>query len=717
MRKITKINEGWEFIKNGESKTVNLPHCFNAQDGLTRDYFRGECVYKKTLSPGDKCAYLYIEGANSVCSVFANGSLITTHKGGYSAFYADLTDYIKNGCDLEIKVNNSDFDEVYPSCADFTFWGGIYRNVYLIECEKTHFSFSDSCSKGVYATPVFEDGKWRVEVKSVIENFTDKTSLHCTLLDKESNIFAHSVSNSSELTLECDEPILWNGRENPYLYTLQCEIVENGKILDNITLKTGFRTFYIDSEKGFFLNGKHLKLEGVCRHQDRENMGNAITEKEHREDLDLILEVGANAIRLAHYQQSSYFYNLCDEKGILVWAEVPVISCFSADKQENAKQQLTELIKQNCNHPSIFCWGIENEITQNRAAAKDKRLVPCMKELGALVKELDNTRLSTCAQLSILDENSPLNSITDILGYNHYFGWYDFSFDFLNRWLDEFHAEHPQTRLCLSEYGAEGLISLHSPSPVQGDYSEEYQCIFHENYIKAINSRDWLWGSFVWNMFDFGVSNRHEGGVTGKNNKGLATYDRKTKKDSFYLYKAHWSNEEFSHICSERYKNRKAGLYDIKVYSNKSSVTLNANGRDYTLEGDKIFIFKDIEIKEGENILIADNEHQITIIGQAEDNPSYRISSEESFVRNWAKKSPEEQKNYLSPESTMKELAKSKDAHIMVQGKLGKDYLNTKLCRLLYPLKIKTCLKIAGRFGLSKNHCRLLKEYTYSIHK
>ncbi len=717
MRKVTRINDNWIFKTEGREEVVSFPHCFNAADGLTRDYKRTRCIYKKELPPMKNNIFLCIEGANSVCDVAVDSKIINSHRGGYSSFATDLTPYIKNGCTLELFVDNSDFEDVYPSTADFTFWGGIYRNVSLIETSDTHFSFSDFSSDGVYATPKKVDDKWVLDVKCVIDNFSSSAMLRCTLLDNENNVFARGESKSNEMTLKCDNPILWNGLKNPYLYTLQCEIVEKGVILDNVSVKVGFRSFYIDSEKGFFLNGEHLKLKGVSRHQDRENMGNAITEKEHSEDLDLILEVGANSVRLAHYQQNRYFYDLCDEKGVLVWAESPIISCFSELKQENAKQQLTELVKQNYNHPSIFCWGIENEITQNKKAAKSKALVPYMRELNALVKSLDETRYTTCAQLSILDQKSPLNSITDILGYNHYFGWYDFGFEFLNRWLDDFHREYPKTKLCLSEYGAEGLVNLHSASPKQGDYSEEYQCRFHEEYIRAINKRDWLWGSYVWNMFDFGASNRHEGGVTGKNNKGLATYDRRIKKDSFYLYKAFWSEKEFTHICSERFKNRKAGLYDIKVYSNKSEVTLEVNGKQFTQKGEKIFIFKDIEIKKGENELVANGEHRVIINGCEKTDESYSITAENSFVRNWERKSEEERKNYLSPENTIKELVKSEDAHIMVRGKLGSDKLSKPILKLIYPMKIKTAIKLSGVFGMSRNMQQLLTEYTYAIHK
>ncbi len=716
MRKILNLNENWLFEMNGKTKTVSLPHCFNAADGLTPDYVRTRCAYTKELAPLKGNVFLLVEGANSVAQVAVNGNVINTHKGGYSAFVTDLTPYVNEGCTLQLFVDNSDFEDVYPSNADFTFWGGIYRNVSLIITDDCHFSFNDYSSCGVYATPKKTDEKWALDIKCLVDNMPQSALIRYTLSDKEGGVYLQTESEKTELTLDCGSPVLWNGIENPYLYTLKCEIINGAAVLDCVSFKVGFRTIETDSEKGCFLNGKHIKLKGVSRHQDRENMGNAITEREHREDLELILSLGANSVRLAHYQQNSYFYDLCDEYGVLVWAEAPVISSFSPAKQENAKQQLCELVKQNYNHPCIFCWGIENEITQNKKNAKSKALVPCMRELNALVKSLDSSRYTTCAQLSILDSSSPLNAVTDILGYNHYFGWYDFGFDFLNKWLDNFHSAYPETKLCLSEYGAEGLVNLHSASPVQGDYSEEYQCRFHEEYIKAILSRNWLWGSYVWNMFDFGAANRHEGGVTGKNNKGLVTYDRKTKKDSFYLYKAFWSSEPFTHICGERFKNRKSGLYDIKVYSNKETVTLTVNGREYTKNGEKIFIFPEAEIVAGENILTA-GEHTVIINGCAETDPAYSISSESSFVRNWEKKSPEEAVDYLSPESTVKELVLSEDAHIMVNGKLGKDRLKNPLLKLIYPMKIKTALKLGRRLGLTENECELLCEYTYAIHK
>ncbi len=723
MRKTTLINEGWSFFLGGEEKKVNLPHCWNASDGCTKDYLRAEARYSKTLEPSDKTVFLLVEGANSVARVVADGKEKARHKGGYGAFAADITDCIKNGCRIDIYVDNRDFEDVFPTRADFTFWGGLYRNVKLIETESCHFSFRDHGSCGVYARAVKSEEGWRMSVKALIDSPREDYKLRCTLLDREGKVFAQGEAKAeyvTELSFKCENPILWDGVKNPYLYTLRCEIKDGERTADNIDIKTGFRTFCIDSEKGFFLNGRHMKLKGVSRHQDRQGMGNAVTEKEHREDIELILEAGADSVRLAHYQQSEYFYDLCDEKGLLVWAEAPVISAFAPAKRENGKSQLTELIKQNFNHPSIFCWGIENEITQELSGAKDKRLLPYLRELGGIVRKLDPSRYSSCAQLSILEGKSPLNSVTDILGYNHYFGWYDFSFDYLSKWLDRFHESFPERKLCLSEYGAEGLLNIHSKEPVQGDYSEEYQCVFHENYLREINSRPWLWGSYVWNMFDFGAANRHEGGMTGRNNKGLVTYDRKIKKDSFYLCKAFWSEKKFVHICSGRYKNREAGRYDIKVYSNLGRVKLTVNEREYELEGERIFLFKDVPIGKGENRIFAQAEDcsdGIAVFGAEKDDPSYSLKEGESLVRNWAKKSGEEAKNYLSPSSTIRDLVKSRDAHNLVKGKLGRDYLNIPLLKLLYPVKLSTAVRTAGFFGLSENHCALLTQYTYSIKK
>lgn len=543
MRNVIRINDGWLFALDGKTETVNLPHTWNAFDGQdgTNGYLRTKATYSKELPKSDKKTFLECKGVNSKAEIRVNNELVAVHEGGYSAFRVDISDYIRHGCRVDITADNSPDESVYPTMADFTFYGGVYRDVNLIEIPDCRFSMKDYGSDGIYITPRHVgEGGWELSIKALIDNADCSHKARFTLIDAEGNEKASTVADlrpiiSAKLSVE--DPILWNGRKNPYLYTVRCEIFDSsiGEVTDNIDIRTGLRDYRIDSHKGFFLNGEHLKLQGVSRHQDRENMGNAITEKQHAEDVKLILDVGANSVRLAHYQQNSYFYDLCDESGLLVWAEVPVISRFSSKRNKNAEQQLVELIKQNYNHPSIFCWGIENEITIGGSASK--RLITFLKRMNKLARYLDPTRYTTCAQLCMCPVTSPLNHITDILGYNHYFGWYMGSCNEFDKWLDEWHRENPEGKLCLSEYGAEGITKYHSDSPLQGDYSEDYQALFHEHYIKAINEHDWLWGSYVWNMFDFGSASRNEGGVRGRNNKGLVTFDRKIKKDSFWLYK------------------------------------------------------------------------------------------------------------------------------------------------------------------------------------
>ena len=611
MRNVIRINDGWLFTLDGKTETVNLPHTWNAFDGQdgTNGYLRTKATYSKELPKSDKKTFLECKGVNSKAEIRVNNELVAVHEGGYSAFRVDISDYIRHGCRVDITADNSPDESVYPTMADFTFYGGVYRDVNLIEVPDCRFSMKDYGSDGIYITPRHVgEGGWELSIKALIDNADCSHKARFTLIDAEGNEKASTVADLRPIIsakLPVEDPILWNGRKNPYLYTVRCEIFDSsiGEVTDNIDIRTGLRDYRIDSHKGFFLNGEHIKLQGVSRHQDRENMGNAITEKQHAEDVKLILDVGANSVRLAHYQQNSYFYDLCDESGLLVWAEVPVISRFSSKRNKNAEQQLVELIKQNYNHPSIFCWGIENEITIGGSASK--RLITFLKRMNKLARYLDPTRYTTCAQLCMCPVTSPLNHITDILGYNHYFGWYMGSCNEFDKWLDEWHRENPEGKLCLSEYGAEGITKYHSDSPLQGDYSEDYQALFHEHYIKAINERDWLWGSYVWNMFDFGSASRNEGGVRGRNNKGLVTFDRKIKKDSFWLYKAYWSDKKFVRIAGERYVNRPAGKSKIKVYSNCPEVTLEVNGKAYTQKADKVFIFEDVELKLGENVIKA----------------------------------------------------------------------------------------------------------------
>lgn len=702
MRKVIEFNEEWKFTKEGKSETVNIPHCWNAVDGQEgADYYRGECVYEKTLSGVSGKTYIEVGAANSVSAVYVNGEGVGTHRGGYSLFRYDITKYLTGNDDkIKITVDNSDFDDVYPSTADFTFYGGIYRSVKIItDLADCHFSLTDGLC-GIYADPVKTDSGWKVNVTGFMQGNKAGKTVQYALYSKDGDVVAKAETSAENpnAVLEVENPVLWNGMENPYLYTLKGVVLSGEEEIDCAETRIGFRTVEFDSEKGCILNGKHIKLKGVSRHQDRYHMGNALTAKEHVEDLEIIKDIGANSIRLAHYQHDQIFYDTCDEMGFLVWAEVPVISRFSDKKIENSKSQLRELISQNRNHPCIFCWGIQNEISMG---GQSKSLVKFLNQMNDLAHSLDPHRPTTSAQVMMCDPNSDLNKITDIQGYNIYFGWYLQTFNAIDKWFDKFHQDNPNVKLCLSEYGAEGIVKYQSPDGgVQGDYSETYQARLHEHYARAIEERQWLWGSYVWNMFDFGAANRNEGGVKGRNNKGLVTFDRKIKKDSFYVYKAFWSDVPFVHIGGERYVQRKCGETIIPVYSNLPEVTLTVNGEEFTFPCDRVAYFDKAVIKSGENIVTAkagDCTHSITIMGAEEDDPEYRLPGDaHSMVKNWfGSDSGEIRPDYFSINDKVGDLLKSPD----VLSLLGTVDIMKKVppfaLALIKPFKVKTLLKLA----------------------
>lgn len=716
MRKVICINEGWDFTKEGVTEKVNLPHTWNAVDGQTdKSYYRGKCSYKKTVGKFDGQVILEVNGANTRAEIFVNGISVTEHTNGYSIFRTDITSFLhKDENTIEITVDNSPDELLYPQVADFTFYGGLYRDVNIIcELPETHFSLLDKSKNGVYITP---KNSGDVYIKSFIEGPAHEITKEFEISDMNGKTVAKVSQNATEYIakLHVDAPTLWNGVENPYLYTLTARLIKNGEVIDETSDKFGFREFYFDAEKGFFLNGNHLKLKGVSRHQDREFMGNALTEKEHKEDIDIICELGANSIRLAHYQHDEKFYAECDRRGLLVWAEIPVISSFSKKKQPQARLMLEELIRQNYNHPSIYCWGVENEIS---IASPSRSLFSGINELNTIAKKLDSTRPTTCAQLTFSPITSKLNYITDILGYNHYFGWYVQTPDQINVWLDEFHQTNPQIKLGISEYGAEGITTLHSKNPVQGDYSEEYQAIFHEKYIEAINKRDWLWGSYVWNMFDFGSAVRNEGGVKGRNNKGLVTIDRKIKKDAFWLYKAYWSDEKFVHITGERFVDRPLGEQEIKVYSNCDKIKLTVNGKEQTLEGDKIFKFT-VEITEGENVITAKCgklKHEIKINGTNEENPAYSLGdSNDSFVRNWFETSDKIEEDRLSLNDNLGTIVNHPEIQKIMKSQAGRTFT---VPSVLGKISLKPIVKIAEKTKNGKKYMDLANQYLQSIRK
>ncbi len=716
MKKIEQLNENWIFEKKGEKETVDLPHTWNGIDGQGGDitYYMGKCTYTKIIGKYSGTVYLELAGVNNRCKVTINGREVGVHKGGYSTFRFNITGFLTSPKNfLEIEVNNSTEKTIYPETADFTFYGGIYRYAKIIyDIPDEHFSLDDFGSKGVYVTAKVNGD---VYVKSIITGYKTGVSVLYEVLDKDGKVAA---SAGDKQKLHVNDPILWNGLENPYLYTLRATLLKDGNEIDKAELKFGFREVKFDADKGCFLNGNHIKLKGVSRHQDRENIGNALTLKEHEEDLAIIKELGANSIRLAHYQQAEEFYSLCDEIGFLVWAEVPVISRFSAKKQDNALSQLEELIKQNMHHASIFCWGVENEISMQ---GDTPRLVEAISELNAYAHILDPSRPTTCAQLTMCGVESKLNQITDILGYNHYFGWYAKTCEGLDEWLPKFRKANPNRPLCLSEYGAEAVIGYYNDAPYQGDYSEGYQSLFHEHYLNTINATEWLWGSYVWNMFDFGSAIRNEGGVKGRNNKGLVTIDRKTRKDSFYLYKAYWSDERFLHIEGSRYKLRTVGAHNVRVTSSCKSVTLTCGGYKKTIRGEHVFTFKDVPFVKGENVVTVSsgNIKESAVFEGVEEYPKeYSLpEGSSSMVRNWfVPAENEKDPNYLSEDDYIADILSNKEIQAMVKGFAGNIVTNPLVLAITKRIKLKTVLNLKV-VGLNDDIKDMVTQYLRTVKK
>ena len=613
MRKVLNLNENWLFAKNTtdinlrEGVSVNLPHSWNAEDGFDggNDYFRGSCLYVKSIKKADlpeaDCYYLEIRGANSSADVYLNGTKLAHHDGGYSTWRVNLTDAILDENELAIVVDNSANEEVYPQMADFTFYGGLYRNVNLIATNKTHFDLDYYGAPGIKITPEIVEKDAKVEVEVYTTELLDGQKIVYTLYDKDEKELQKIESTDKKVVFEIKDVHLWHGRKDPYLYCCEAEIVEGDEVLDNVCSRFGCRTFKIDPDNGFILNGEEYPLRGVSRHQDRWGVGNALLPEHHEEDIDLIMELGATTIRLAHYQHDQYFYDLCDEKGLVIWAEIPYISRHMPTGRENTISQMKELISQNYNHASIVVWGLSNEIS---IAGSDEDLLENHRILNDLCHEMDKTRLTTIAAVSMCKMDDPYLQIPDVVSYNHYFGWYGGNTDMNGPWFDKFHAMHPTIPIGCSEYGCEAL-NWHTSDPKQGDYTEEYQAYYHEELIKQLFTRKYIWATHVWNMFDFGADARNEGGENGQNHKGLMTMDRKYKKDSFYAYKAWLSDEPFVHLCGKRYVDRVEDVTKVTVYSNQPEVELFVNGESIGKKtaDDHFFYF---EVKNvGESTIVA----------------------------------------------------------------------------------------------------------------
>ncbi len=611
MRTKISFNDNWKFSKDREHwENIQLPHTWNAIDGMDGKgaYYRGECWYSKEFmtpphNPEDRI-YLEILALSLSGKVFVNGRECGSHECGFSSFAVDITEALHTGSvnQLLITADNRESSHIYPQMADFTFYGGLYRGVNLMILPQVHFDVCFHGAPGISVSSELpnESTYALLHLDSRIACPDENYTVRYLVTDREgcevAEVWRPAVSPKADILLP--SPHLWQGVEDPYLYHAAATLVYRNESVDEVGTSFGIRTFSVDPEKGFALNGRPMMLRGVSRHQDRLWKGNALTRREHYEDAELIREIGANTVRLAHYQHSRDFYDACDEYGFIVWAEIPYISCQSDDPaaHENCRQQMLDLIYQNYNHPSICFWGISNEIT---IAGEKPGMVANHEDLNRLIKSIDPTRLTTMAHVSMLPMDSLLHGITDVESYNHYFGWYGGSYTYNEKWLDEFHEKYPRICLGLSEYGAEGIITYQPDEPRCRDYSEAYQAEYHEHMVQILMERPWLWSTYVWNMFDFGCAARNEGGTAGRNNKGLVTMDRKIKKDAFYLYKAYWSREPFVHLCGRRYVCREQTSAAIKAYSNQSQVTLYVNGEVFAIQnGSHIFLFENVPLDE-----------------------------------------------------------------------------------------------------------------------
>ena len=638
MREITKIMKGWEFTgPDGTTTTVDLPHTWNARDGQDggNDYWRGTCIYRTRFAAPQfntvsHQVWIQFDGVNASAHVVLNGSPVCNHDGGYSTFRANITELLRDENELTVEVDNSKNDRVYPQKADFTFYGGIYRNVSLMVVSKNHFTLDYFGGPGIRITPTVQGADASVQVTTWHDG---EGEVSIELLDAAGNTVA--TGKGPDITLTIFNAHLWNGVKDPYLYSCKARLVVNGTVEDETTTRFGVRSFKVDPKKGFFLNGKSYPLHGVSRHQDRKGLGNAITREMHDEDMALIKEIGANTIRLAHYQHDQYFYDLCDEVGMVVWAEIPYISEHMPNGRENTISQMKELIIQNYNHPCIVCWGVSNEIT---ISTKDKKdMLDNHRQLNDLCHEMDKTRLTTLACYAMCGPFNRSAHITDMVSWNLYLGWYVPGFILNDLWMGFFHLCFPNRPFGYSEYGAEGMPNLHSTHPHRGDHTEEYQAKYHEYMLRCFKRHPWMWATHVWNMFDFAADARDQGGEPGMNHKGLVTFDRKTKKDSFYLYKAWWSDEAFVHICSKRFVERTGSTATVKVYSNQSTVALYANGNKVGEQtGEHVFTFKVPLNGELHIQAVAGDRTDESVIRHVDTpNPEYKLHKTKSKSANW----------------------------------------------------------------------------------
>ena len=733
MRQVISFCEDWRFQKGAslpeafpvEWENVRLPHTWNVEDGQDggNDYWRGTAFYAKRfgcpqLEVGGR-AVLDFGAAAMSADIWLNGQHLARHEGGYSRFRVDITDALREENLLCVAVDNSENDRIYPQRADFTFYGGLTREVNLILVPSAHFELLRNGTPGIRANAEVSGRTAAVHVVAWAN-----AGEVCFRLDGQTQIVP-VAEGKAEADFRLDPVHLWDGLDDPYLYTVEASLLENETELDHISTRFGCRSFMIDPQRGFFLNGRSYPLRGVSRHQDKKGKGSALSLQDHREDMTIIRELGANTLRLAHYQQSQEFYDLCDENGLIVWAEIPYISQHMRNGEENCLSQMRELIEQSYNHPSIVCWGLSNEITVG--ASDRKALMETHKKLQALCKELDPNRPTVMAHAFMLEQDSALIPTADLAGYNLYFGWYLGELEQNDRFLDEYHAKYPDRILGFSEYGADANPALQAARPERGDYTEGYQCLYHEHLLRCIDERPWLWATHVWNLFDFGADGRDEGGKLGENQKGLVTFDRKLRKDAFYLYKAAWSREPFVHITGKRYRDRAEAETEIKVYSNQSEVSLYLDGDLIGQQtGSRIFRFR-VPIN-GEHRITAtcgELRDEMTIRHVSEPNESYLLPGRKSVV-NWFDRDLVKE-GYFSIQDKLGVLSSDPDAGPIVaemmalvrskRGDVAKEASsNAGLQKMMAQIPLESLLRQAGG-AVSEEYARELNRRLQAIPK
>ncbi|MDD3504445.1 MAG: glycoside hydrolase family 2 TIM barrel-domain containing protein [Eubacteriales bacterium] len=731
MRQVVNLRDGWVFIKQAGSydeaihaagEKISLPHTWNAIDGQDggNDYHRGTCWYRYEFPKPDlkKDERIFIEfmGAAMTAEVFLNGKSLTVHEGGYSTFRVELTKHILPDNILVVAVDNSANNRVYPQLADFTFYGGLYRDVNLIIVPQTHFSLNRSGGPALQITPVIEGDDAMVTIDLWLTGGDSEVTIS---IDNYKQT-VKTENGHAQTMIIISNVRRWDGIDDPFLYTATARTSD-----DSVSARFGCRSFSVDSQSGFILNGRSYPLRGVSRHQDHAGVGNAVTQEMHETDMELIRDIGANSIRLAHYQHAQAFYDLCDEQGIIVWAEIPYITSHMSNGRENAMSQMKELVIQNYNHPSIVCWGLSNEITA--ATQVNDELIASHRDLNELCHVLDSTRPTTMANVFMLETDSEMLEIADINSYNLYFGWYLGTLEQNDEFFDDYHNKYPERCMGFSEYGADANPQYQSSKPERGDYTESYQAIYHEHMLQMIEQRPWLWSTYVWNMFDFAADGRDEGGKNGLNQKGLVTIDRKLCKDAYYLYKAYWSQQPFVHICGRRYINRAEEVTEVKVYSNQTEVELFVDGKPFaSLTGTKIFRFN-VPIS-GKHTISAKSQQlsdEISLVKCEEPDKSYMFDQRGDIV-NWFDRDTINP-NFYSIEDTLADLREHPQAAMLIDQLMSgasasrgdvaesvKD--NPNLQRMMGRMKLSAMLKHAGD-SVSVEQLQTLNDMLQKIEK